>query len=506
VNANPSPAPTIPNTSEWFAPKTPNASALETESVQPSQPIPLLNFRDLNISLEQFAQFSDVEIIALSKARLEAGIATHVEELDRMFVEEPITPEEQAEADANDAKQAEQESHMLWKCQLCYRLHDETVDPLLHCTTTGIDGIDKREFSTNDGTTFEQRRRAIAAKAAAKAAAAAKSAIPLWERATELWNIPDTQLEYLAENFLVRGEVTYLTGDFGVFKTFVSMFIAEAVATGKKLFGRETQQHNVLYLDRENSKATWFKRRNLVGDLREKLPVRLLSRFTETRAPELWEQDLKDACSAVKPLVIVDSLQDFHPGLSESSPDDMTKVSLWLNDLIDAGAVGVIVMHHVPKNQNGRGGKYRGTTSIMGGAGAAFLIELTGKTSVSVSAFKTRDGENVSFEVTFKFPPKAAEEDGTGRVTYEVSGGAGAGVDAAPSARDRILRFLATCPNGATKRDIGQRSGVKTQTAHMLIKAMLLDKTLVVNADGNVAIAGIKPPREPGPDVETVGI
>jgi hypothetical protein len=34
---------------------------------------------------------------------------------------------------------------------------------------------------------------------------------------------------------------------------------------------------------------------------------------------------------------------------------------------------------------------------------------------------------------------------------------------------------------------------------------MLADKTLVVNADGNLE-ARVKPPREPGPAVETIGL
>jgi len=71
---------------------------------------PVLMHKDLGLSLEQFAQFTDAEIIALSKARFEADVDAKVAEIDRILEDEPFTPAEIAamdtERDAEDAKEA----------------------------------------------------------------------------------------------------------------------------------------------------------------------------------------------------------------------------------------------------------------------------------------------------------------------------------------------------------------------------------------------------------------
>jgi hypothetical protein len=57
----------------------------------------ILNFRDLGLTLEQFAQFTDAEIVALSNTRMAAIDAARIAAIKE---DEPLTPEEQAEADA----------------------------------------------------------------------------------------------------------------------------------------------------------------------------------------------------------------------------------------------------------------------------------------------------------------------------------------------------------------------------------------------------------------------
>jgi DNA replication protein DnaC len=484
VNANPLSPATISNAKEWFAPKSLEASAPETASVQPSQ------FDVIETVIEESIE-ACAATAEMSDAEFEQQVA-EMEQAERVKL--------QAILEERQAKRASINAAQLWNCQLCFKKHDATVDPSLRCTTPGNE---KRDYATNDGTTFEQRRLKNAAVQTAKAAQKPTwepSATPLWERATKFANIPDAQYEWLADGWFPKGELIYLTGDFGSFKTFIAMFTAEAIASGKPLFNRETEQHPVLILDRENSRATLSLRRDIIGDLREDLPIRLLSRFTEPRAPELDNTELLALCKAEKPLVIVDSFQDFHDGLSESNPDDMTKVGHWLDGLIDAGAVGVIVLHHVPKNQNGRGGKYRGSTSIIGGAGAAFLVEKTSKFGVSISAFKTRDGENVSLDVTLKFPSEAAIEDKTGRVTYSVGGSSEAKRD---TLRDRILVYVKKHP-GCSKRDVARNLEGKTATTYAVIKLMLDAKTLTLDGDANLIPGTVV---EPSPEtVETVGM
>ena len=198
--------------------------------------------------------------------------------------------------------------HEIWKCKLCDGWHDATFDPALHCTDPekNTHDVDADLKSKTFGTTREQRKRGF--NAANVKTASTPNPIPLWNRAAELSSLALVEYEWICEGLFPKGELTYLTGDFGSFKSYIAQITAEAVASGKKLFGRETQQHPVLILDRENSSATWSKRLRLIGDLREKLPVRLLGRFTEPRAPELSDPELLALCKEIHPLIIVDSL------------------------------------------------------------------------------------------------------------------------------------------------------------------------------------------------------
>jgi AAA domain/RepB DNA-primase from phage plasmid len=287
----------------------------------------------------------------------------------------------------------------------------------------------------------------------AEAASARGGVESIWDLATKVCDLEVVERAWLVDGLFAEGELTYLSGDFGSFKSFIAMFTAEAIATGKPLFNRATRQHSVIVLDRENSATTWTMRRKLIGDLAEDIPVRLLGRFTKVKAVELVDPRLLEACRRERPFIIIDSFQDFHDGLKEDKADDMTIVGHWLDGLIDAGAVGVLVLHHVPKNQKGRGGKYRGSTAIIGGAGAAMFVEKTGKTDVSITAFKTRDGEDIQLNLKLNFP------ENVGKITYTVNG-----ETSEQSIRAKVIETIQNHPgesrNGIVKLVGGKRQNV----------------------------------------------
>jgi AAA domain len=235
----------------------------------------------------------------------------------------------------------------------------------------------------------------------------------------------------------------------------------------------------VLILDRENSQQTWSMRRYVIGDLAAELPIRLLGRFTTPRAPDLNDPALLAACTEIKPFIIVDSFQDFHIGLKEDKADDMTIVGHWLDGLIDAGAVGVLVLHHVPKSSSGsRAGKYRGSTAIVGGAGAAMTIEKTGSLTAMVSGFKTRDGEDMSLNLKFTFPTQAEIDAKTGKVTCVATGAKNV------SPQDRLSERILDCVKkhpGITKTAIVQMIGGNRNAIFATTGALIADKKLAVD-------------------------
>jgi len=263
--------------------------------------------------------------------------------------------------------------------------------------------------------------------------------VPLWDRAMPFSDIADTPMEWVLPGLIVKGETTMMTGDFGSFKSYMTYLIADAISGGGTFVGRVARLHPVLVLDRENSQSTVSLRRYLVGDLRDKKNVRLLGRFTDPGAPAITDEALVELCRTVKPFIIIDSMQDFHPGQKENDTDDMTQFSQEVNGLIDAGAVAVLIIHHVPKSGKGKGGKYRGATAIPGGVGGALFVEKIGRLGVKIEGFKTRDGEDSAIELALAFPTEDQIKDKTGRVTYSV---VRSGLDRRSELRTRIVDYV----------------------------------------------------------------
>jgi hypothetical protein len=63
----------------------------------------------------------------------------------------------------------------------------------------------------------------------------------------------DIEVEWLIENILPKQSITLLHGRGGIGKTYLSLLIGEAVATGGFLFGQATKKAPVYYIDLENS-------------------------------------------------------------------------------------------------------------------------------------------------------------------------------------------------------------------------------------------------------------
>lgn len=286
----------------------------------------------------------------------------------------------------------------------------------------------------------------------------------LWDKATPFSNIPERKYTWVVDDLIPAGESLILAGDFGSFKSYFSYFLADAISQGTSFISRNVSQHPVLFLDRENSHATVSLRRYLVGNLKTANNVRILGRFTDAKAPDLNDAGLIETCRAVKPVVIVDSMQDFHPGLKENDADDMTKFSGWVNALIDAGAVSVILLHHV-----NRSGRYRGSSGIPGGVGGAILISKDGA-SVRLKGFKTRDGENKDIELKLKFSP--------GRADYEVIR---SGIDRASELKTRIIEHVQH-NDGCSASELVDALGSRRQDIYDLVEVLTRDGQLIRDA------------------------
>ena len=112
-----------------------------------------------------------------------------------------------------------------------------------------------------------------------------QSMIPLYLRnATTFANLPQKEYSWLVNGLIPRDEVTMLTGDFGSLKSYIGLFIADAVASGGTFAGRPCQKCPVVILDRENSHQTLALRGSKVGGLQHRDNVYLFTLFTDIKA------------------------------------------------------------------------------------------------------------------------------------------------------------------------------------------------------------------------------
>jgi hypothetical protein len=284
---------------------------------------------------------------------------------------------------------------------------------------------------------------------------------PLWKKAVPFATLSEKKFEWVVPDLIPTDGITVITGDFGSFKTYVSYFLADAIVAGGEFACRTCQRHPVLFLDRENSHSTVYLRRSLIGNLKTRDDVRILGLFTETPAPDFTDSGLLSVCARVKPVIFIDSLTDFHTGLKENDADDMTECFRQIRALVTAGAAAVIILHHVPKNGNGKGGRYRGSTSIPAAGSNALLVEKVGKNTAKIKGFKTRDGEDQSIELKLSFSTQA--------VSYEVIN---SGRDPDAELRDRIEQYVRQ-HDGCSANDVVTALGKRKKTVLDHIDAMV---------------------------------
>ena len=291
----------------------------------------------------------------------------------------------------------------------------------------------------------------------------------------------------MVPDLLAAENIVLLTGDFGTGKSYISYFLADAISTGGEFVERQCQQHPVLILDRENPHSTVYLRRGKVGNLKERDNVRILSLFTEVPAPDFNDAQLLELCARIKPVIIVDSLAEFHPGKKEVDPDDMTQVFQSVRGLITAGAVAVVILHHVPKS----GGSYRGTTAIPAAVDGAIEVSKS-KGVVTLKGFKARDSEERVIELKIKF--------GSTAVTYEVLD---PGLDSEEQFQETIRAYVME-HDGCSIKDVAKGIHKREESVRDGVSAMLRigklynigDKPSDINKGGrgNSVKLSVKPP------------
>ena len=207
---------------------------------------------------------------------------------------------------------------------------------------------------------------------------------------------------WIVPGWIVEGEYHLITGEPASMKSMLALHMGHRISTGDTLFGKETQQKKVLYIDKENP----------VGLIKERQP---LLRILDESNLHYWGSWVRPVLSLnhksylelakkYQPVMIFDSLVRFTIG-EENSASDMKYISGLFRAMCNAGAT-VIVLHHRGKKAEWGNSQYRGSSEIAAGCDIAFSISKNAgqdeqNPTLDINCFKNRHGPEPKYRLTF---------------------------------------------------------------------------------------------------------
>jgi len=156
---------------------------------------------------------------------------------------------------------------------------------------------------------------------------------------------------WLVDTLIQKDGLGIISAPSASFKTWVSMDVAIAVATGTPLWGHfETQQCGVLYIDEENGQRRLKKRFEALG-APEDAPIYLSSFLNFKAYPAIIDQALDFAAESDIKFVVIDSFVRVS-GADENSSTDVANTFDYLRAFTKEG-IAVLINHHNRKPQKG---------------------------------------------------------------------------------------------------------------------------------------------------------
>lgn len=214
-----------------------------------------------------------------------------------------------------------------------------------------------------------------------------------------VWTL-DAHLEWCVEDMIARGSITLICSESGVGKTWLGYYIAGCVAHGIPALGRQVKRLKVVYLDGENPLYT-IQQRLTALNIQETNDLIVWGGWNPWPPEGPQSLPIIEFAHRHKPLIIFDSLIEFHPG-SEQSSTETRAFMRHFRTLANLGAT-VIVLHHSGKAETAK--IYRGSSDIKAAVDTAYQLESIDKESnrlgkLSLKCFKGRlvPGQNFGLE------------------------------------------------------------------------------------------------------------
>jgi archaellum biogenesis ATPase FlaH len=248
-----------------------------------------------------------------------------------------------------------------------------------------------------------------------------------------IWTL-EANIEWLIDGLIPLGSLNLITSESGTGKTWVAYAIAGAVARGEAFAGLAVKQRPVLYLDGENPLCVAKQRLWDLG-IAETPDLRVWGGWVDDPPHGPGSALLRDYARQHRPLLIWDSLVQFHDG-DEQSAKETRAFMKHFRQLAHAGAT-ILILHHTGKTATSQ--EYRGSSDIKAAVDMAYLLEtestLMGRIHrLTLRNFKSRFAPEKDFGLEFvhrqgfvacDVPEKGAAADAMPIITDIVAGNPG---------------------------------------------------------------------------------
>jgi hypothetical protein len=291
MSTNPLSPATIPDSVEWFVPKTPQASAQETADDQPVEE-PVITDEEIE---EFVASLRDDEAAKLRqrieenqtrRERLELGRKI-IAEAERICRTAPRGTQGYVYESVIKALVNGQPIPAFWNCTLCGQLHDESVDPTLRCPT--------RPEMDKGTTTVEQRRRT-------------ESGVLTFKYPKVQGTPYDFVVGALAgapEGWFPRGDVHLVGGPSGSNKTTFMIDVLETQLKSEKFLGHPTYGLPYLVLMSDRGQFAHLRTANRMRFDPAAIPIEFLPSVTGVNAAKAILREI-EKCEVLPAVVFVE--------------------------------------------------------------------------------------------------------------------------------------------------------------------------------------------------------
>jgi hypothetical protein len=210
--------------------------------------------------------------------------------------------------------------------------------------------------------------------------------------ATALRNLPPPQ--WLVDGIIPDKGLTFLYGQRGKGKSFVTLDAALHIASGSKWLGRDTKAGGVIYCAGEGLagygvRVEGWARQHPSLDVGNFRLMPLVPNFRDEKEVAKLARTIKQNLGDAK-LIIIDTVARAIPGAEENSSKDMGLFVAACDAIRQTCGVAVIGVHHSGKDDE-RG--MRGSSALEGAGDAVIHLKRLEGNLVEIASDKMKDGE-----------------------------------------------------------------------------------------------------------------